>query len=490
MGSFELTLLLDPGGLAHTVELQLRSWAEKVAREVPIVVGALLFAQHEMRAINDPARLAAVDEMAATCRAARAGRLSRPDPPERARRVATYQVTLRANGGFRIGVEERLAGILSDVAGSLASGAIAAEILTTVREPFRTFYLEMLEAALEYWRDRRPSLIESTWVWTLALQRLNDLVRYGTANLGEPQVCQNCRALRPAGFPCLHCRAAPGEINAGPGGIGVAAPTSAAPMASAAPPDRAVPDSPGAVNPSVTVAPAPVPQATASPVSTSPSSSASAPPPNSRLGERTILPAQDSPPGVETASNERADWPLAGLVPRGVSLLIDLVACAILASLAAFGLTTILLAEGAFGPGDDPQQFANVVALLFFGLYFVLGWASAGTFGMMLVHLELVREADRRHAGLWRAIVRAFGYLLVLAAGLATMAIGLLIDTYVLFFIPGDTPADNAIRVIVGLIALYVVWLATGQRILGDPLRQTWADKLAKTLVVLQPRSS
>src|SRR6185437_5462727 len=179
VGSLDFTLSLDAGGTNHWTLSQVRSSTEKLAREVPIVLASLLFAERQMGMINDPSRLAAVREMDEACRAAREGRLVAPIIPPNGRTVATYRVVLLANGGFSVNVEEKLAGVLSDGAGGKTAGALSTELLTTLREPYRTFYLEMLGAAVGFWRERRPSPIESTWVWKVALRRLDQLMRGG-----------------------------------------------------------------------------------------------------------------------------------------------------------------------------------------------------------------------------------------------------------------------------------------------------------------------
>ncbi len=486
LGSLDLTLSLDPGGLGHATTVQFQAAGGKVAPEVPLVVGALLFAQHRMRMINDPARLAAVDEIDAACRALREGRLDRPSPPPNARIAATYHVELTANGGFRINVQEKIAGILSDVAGGLTAGALATEILSTVREPYRTFYREMLEAAVHYWRERRPSLIESTWVWTLALRRLDQLVRQGVEGAGEPQTCASCKALRPAGFACLHCGTEPGA-----GGTGVAEPSApagtSAPLApvpsaqvGASQLSQPVRESPGEAAESVTVAPAPA--SSPAPEASSPTAAASA---ADRIPERTILPAQEKPPSAP-APEEPEQLPPAGLLPRGLAFLVDLVISIVVATFGGFGLTTVLLALNAISPTDDPRQFASAIVVIFFALYFILGWTGGETFGMLLFHIQVVRQDTRKRCGLLHAIARGFGYLLLLALGLLVFYVGNEFDNQVLVFIPSGTPTDDAIRVIVGLISLYVLWLGSGQGIISEPMRRTWADRIGKTLVVRQ----
>lgn len=482
LGVLDLTLSLDPGGSGHATTVQLQALGGKVAREVPLVVGALLFAQHEMRMVNDPARLAAVDEIDQACRAAGEGRLERPTSIPNARIAATYHVELLANGGFRVNVQEKIAGILSDVAGGLTVGSLAAEILTTAREPYRTFYREMLEAAVSYWRERRPSLIDSTWVWTIALRRLDLLVRQGVDNLGEPQTCARCNARRPAGFACLHCGTEPGQG-------GVAVPGAAVPVASAAAPttpvapshvSQPVHESPAEAAESLTVTQAPVP----TPAPPTPSVETAAPAPE-RMPERTILPAQEKPPSAPTP-DEPEPLPLAGLLPRGLAFLVDVVIAVVVSTFGGFGLTTVLIALNGLNPADDPQQFATAVALAFFALYFVLGWTGGETFGMLIFRIQVVRQDTRKRCGLIHAIGRGFGYLILLALGVLVFYLGNEFDNRVLFFIPTGTTTDTVIRVIVGLISLYVLWIGSGQGIVGEPMRRTWADRIGKTLVVRQ----
>jgi uncharacterized RDD family membrane protein YckC len=493
LGTLDLTLLLDPAGLGHVSTVELASSAEKIAREVPIVVGTLLFAQQQLRMINDPSRLVAVEEIEESCRAGRAGRLVRPTPPANARPVATYRVELLASSGFRINVEERLAGILSDVAGGLTTGSLPAELLTTLREPYRTFYLEMLEAAIAYWRERRPSLIESTWVWTAALRRLDQLVRGGVESLGEPQSCAACGAVRPSGFACLHCGTAPGESRAttaattGSGGAVASAPANVGASNGAEAARSPNEQASGATVATQVAAPVPAPATLATEVGTATPSGTE--PPDERRTERTILPAQDRPPQIAPA-DETQEQPLAGLLPRFLALIVDLVIGGVLGLFGGFGLTAVLVALNTFGPADDPRQFFSAAVTVLFALYFILGWTGGETFGMLIFRTQVVQGESRKRCGFFRAVARAFGYTVLLAIGLVVFFIGNQIDNHILFFIPTGTPADDAIRVIVGLISLYVIWLGSGQRILSDPMRRTWADRLGKTLVVVRSKSA
>src|SRR5262249_32416732 len=153
-----------PGTSAHLTQTKLIS-SERVAPEVALVVGALLFAERQMRDISDPARAAATAEMASAITASR--QTDAPLPPTRGARraAATYRldVLMKPNNNFRIDVPPHLDATLKDAAGGLPSAAIATELLRTLTGPYRAFYREMLEAAIGYWRDRRPSAIESTW---------------------------------------------------------------------------------------------------------------------------------------------------------------------------------------------------------------------------------------------------------------------------------------------------------------------------------------
>lgn len=512
LGSFDVTLLLDAAGSNPTTTIEVRSTSDRVAREVPLVLGALLFAQQQVRKINDPARIAAVEKLAEATAAARGHRLGEPTVPTDSRVVASYQIKLLANGGFRIEVEEKLTTLLSDTSGGLTTGALPARLLTTLPEPYRTFYREMLDAAVAYWREQRPSLLESTWVWAVALRRLDQLVRQGVEGLGEPQACANCGALRPAGFACLHCQSAPGA------GAEIVAPsastTTAEQVAPSEPPaENQAPPTAAAEAVTVATAPPPVkePEPAAEPVASQsvaqtlvPPTPAPAPdpapaavtpptpPPAARPPvEHAILPAREVPPGTPEApvQNEVDRWPLAGLPRRGIALLIDLVISVVVGTLGAYGLTQIFLALGSFGPGDDPQQFAMDVSFILIALYFVLGWTGRETFGMQLCRIQVVQQADRTRCGLFPAIGRGIGYLILLALGVAVFFVGMWIDNHIFVFIPTGTPTDDAIRAIIILIALYVLWNGSGQRILGEAARQTWGDKIGKTIVVARQKS-
>jgi len=555
VGTFDLSLLLDPNGINHVVTVQPRSSSPKVAREIPLAVGALLFAQQQFRTINDPSRLAAVAKFADTTALSRAGRLDQPMAPVSARTAATYHVELLANGGFHATVEEKLTGILSDTAGGATAGAVPGQLLATLGEPYRTFYREMLDAVIEPWRERRPLPAESSWSWPIALRRLDQLMRRGVQDLGEPETCLNCRALRPAGFACLHCETAPGERPAASTTATIVAPTSpvtvqksppvepavpahqspaettgpavltpppAAPMVEPPPelaPVAAIPASPPvapvasppvaapAVAPSGGAPPAPSPVAAtpavppaaapalapsaAQPVA-SPSAVApiAAPPVTSDQppAEREILRARElpviAPPTVPEP--EQHAWPLAGILPRGLALLIDLAIGFVLSFLGAYyGLTKVSLALGWLGPADDPSHFASSALLAFAALYFVLGWTGNETYGMMICRIQVLQESNRKRCGLFHAVGRGVGYGLLLAGAVLVFYVGNSIDN-LLVFIPTGTPADDAIRAIIVLVALYVVWLGSGQRILGQPGRQTFGDRVGKTVVVVR----
>src|SRR5207248_10766320 len=121
--------------------------------------------------------------------------------------------------------------------------------------PYRVFYLEMVEAALHYWRTQRPSPIESTWNWGVALRQLGDLIARGVRQPVATATCANCRAIRPFDQDCLRCGEHPDPLAA------VTAPSSyaAAPTTS-----TVVAPSPAPAPPPQTVAmPAPAPAPTA-----------------------------------------------------------------------------------------------------------------------------------------------------------------------------------------------------------------------------------
>jgi RDD family len=479
LGSLEITLLGEPGTSTYSTSTQLRTAADKVAREVPLVVGSLLFAQRQVRSINDPARVSAVDEISRACTAAREYRLVARAPAPNSRVAATYRIDLVANGGFRINVEQRLEGLLQDTAGAITIGAQANELLATLNEPYRTFHREMLEAALVYWRDRRPSNVESTWIWPVALRRLDYLVRNGVPGAGVPQRCGTCQAYRPVGSACLHCGAEGGASTTVPA-ASPPAPATAPPTTSAPPPWEARgPVAPPAA-PTVPTPPPAAPPPVAEPVRPSESAPVQAPP----APERTIVAAQERPPTVQVEEPDvRQSWPLASLPRRAGAWVIDVVVAAILGLIGGFGLTSIALASNWLGPDESPGSFFAVVAAVVIGLYFVFGWTTSETAGMLVFRLGLLRLADRKPVGLFRAIARAIGYALALVVGLVIFFGGNFLDNYLLVSIPTGTPADTAIRIAVGLIALYLVWLLTGQRIVSGGARQTIGDQFASAVV-------
>lgn len=431
-----------------------------------MVISSLLFSQRQMRAINDPARLAAVDALDRACRAARDASLQRPVLATPGRIAADYQITLLAGQSFRIEIDSKIDGILFDTAGGLTAAGLAVELLTTLTEPYRTFYREMLETAVGYWRQRRPSLIESTWVWSVALRRLDQLTRGGAVIAGEPQACETCGLIRPSGAACLHCGAAPGSAIV-PGTATLA--ETSPPIATAA---------------EVSIAAAP-PLA----ITTTGSTKAvppAAPPPREEPAH-SISPAQEL--AVEPSETEKAQaepLPLAGLGRRLGASVLDLAIGAVLGLIGAFGLTVVLLRAEAFGPADSPGAFLTMAVLAILGLYFVLGWAKNETLGSFLFRLRILRADNHRPAGLLRAVARTIGYLgLVIVAGIVFVVLNL-IDQQ-LIFIQGV--ADLIVRIIIGIIALYILWIGWGQAIISAQGRQTWGDRLAGTLVTVKRRT-
>jgi hypothetical protein len=473
LGQLQVLLQNEPGTARYATQTQLRDSSDQVAREVSLAVGALLFAERQMRALSDPSRLAAVGELTAATGEARDGRLAL-QPLVSPRTVATYRIDLLANGGFRITVEQQTEGILQDAAGARTTGGLARELLATLREPYRTFYLEMLGAASDYWRTRRPSPVESTWSWPAALRRLDQLVRQGGADGRPPERCPSCQALRPAGAACLRCGADPSAASAP---FTVTA-TSPAPAPQAAPAtDYAAPTFQRPVEPAPSPAAAPVEPKPAP----APTAVATAEP------EHSYVPSLEMAPTAPVEEPDvRLSWPLANLPRRLAGLVVDVVVGAILGLIGGFGLTVIGLVSGWFTPDTTPSEAFTVFGLIVAGLYFLLGWSSGETLGMLLFRLRVLRVGDRKPAGLVRAFGRVIGYLVTLAITAAVVAIGFYIDDTLLPNVVG-TP-DNVIRVVIGLIALYVLWQLTGQRIVGGGSRQTLGDQFARTIVAVKTR--
>ncbi len=464
LGSFDVTLLLDPGTSAHASRTTVRT-SERVAPDVTLVIGSLLFAERQMRAISDPARIAAANEIAQATSIAR-GLANPPTTAPPARESATFHIDVYANGNFRINVEQRLDGLLRDVAGGLTASSLVAELLQTLNGPYREFYREMLEAANDYWRDRRPSSIESTWNWQIALRRMNQLVGQSTPVSRESVRCESCDAVRPAGSPCLRCGSLGSVVRPA-----LEAPVTYQPVV--APP----------IVPPVVPEPPPV-------VAQPPAASRVMPPPAVPARsepEHTILPARDLV--VEAAEVEldpRLSWPLATLPRRLGSLALDLVSGIALGMIGGGGLTGILVASGQLGPGDNPGAFLTAAALVIFGLYLWLGWIKGETLGMLVFRLKIVRAADRAPAGVFGSLRRAFGTFLLVAVAVGVFA-GLVALDNSLDFIQGL--ADAAMRVIAALLALYIVWIGSFQPIISRANRQTWGDRMARTIVVVQQKS-
>jgi hypothetical protein len=102
---------------------------------------------------------------------------------------------------------------------------------------------------------------------------------------------------------------------------------------------------------------------------------------------------------------------------------------------------------------------------------------------MFLFHLRLLRAADRATINVFRAFARGIGSLILLGIAVGLFAVLIYVDD-LLPFIQGT--ADVVFRVIAALIALYALWLGSGQQIVGDAGRQTLGDKVADTVVAIR----
>jgi hypothetical protein len=216
------------------------------------------------------------------------------------------------------------------------------------------------------------------------------------------------------------------------------------------------------------------------------------PPPPAKVEappERTLVAAQETPPGaVVEEPDERQSWPLASLPLRLGAWLVDVVVAVVLGTIGGLGLTSIAVASEWLAPSETPFEFLQTVGIIVAGLYFVLGWTTGETAGMVLFRLGLLRLPDRRPLGLLRAIARAIGYVVALAIGGVIFFVGNYVDNNLLVFIPAGTPADTAIRIVVGLISLYVLWVLTAQAILSGTNRQTLGDRFANAVVAVRKK--
>jgi hypothetical protein len=468
LGSIDVTLFLDPSSYAHTTQTKLL-FSERVAPEAALAIGALLFAQRQMRAISDPARTTATTEMADAVATSR--RVESPasstTPPGRV--AATFRIDLSTTGTFRIDVDQHLEGILLDVAAGLTASGMAVELLRTLSQTYRIFYREMLEAALGYWRNRRPSAIESTWDWGVALRRLRYLVGQGGTAGAEPVACESCQALRPAGWPCLRCGAAGG--------------TNPLPVDAPQPVEQpiypaSIPPTPPVIQ--TTAQPPVVPPVVAAPAA----STVATPAPSRPDTEHTILPAS-TPPSFqpEETKKETDSWPLASFPRRLGGLVFDLVSGVVLGLVGGAGLTAVLIASGSFASGDNPGTFLAVAAVIILALYLCLGWIKGETLGMLVFRMRILNAADRSPVGLPRSVVRGLGTALLLAVGIGVFALLWTLDNQATFI---QGAADMAIRVIAAVIGLYIIWMGSAQPILSKSTRQTWGDRIAGTVVAVR----
>lgn len=455
LGTLDITLLADPRGGAYRTTTQLRDAVPTLARETTIALGALLFVERQMRATSDPMRLAAVDRIASICRASRDGALS-GSVQATPRTIASYQVRLFAGQIFRVDVDAKMEGVLADVAGGEVVSALTTELLNSFAEPHRTFFREMLESAVNHWHERRPSLVDSTWNWPTALRRLEQLTQNGTANLLAPDTCDSCGAIRPNGQACLRCGALPASPRLSDLIANVSGGSSGPPPSSTAILESPlVPAAASTLSATAVATPSPTP---------------------------SILPAND----IADIIPQKEDLPapvFAGPGRRLAAFMLDLISGAVLGAIGGYGITSILFAAGAFGPSDSPVGVAIFTGLIVLALYLVLGWTKNETLGMALLKLRIVKAADQQPAGFGRALLRALGYL-----GLFLLAFGVFyllnqIDN-MLVFIQGT--ADTIVRIIVGLLTMYVLWMGSGQLILGGSRRQSWGDRLAGTIVTVK----
>jgi hypothetical protein len=474
---------MDPGGTRYATTTEVKAAAANVARSVPVVMGALLFAQRQMREINDPARHTAVDRIARACQDLRENRLAPAKVDDTSRVLAVYRIDIAGEGGFRIDVDSRLMGTLHDAGGQMATAALAEELLATLPGPYRVFYLEMLEAVVAFWRAQRPSPIDTSWNWTAAFRRLGDLTRSNTEAPGPSIACKNCQAVRPVSAPCLHCGAPPEPIVATDSRVASATTTLLTPPPTwpiPAPPTAQTPIStpmaplvPTAPAASPVTPPAPIPT-TAAPLQTGAVETAP--------GELSILPANTLASQSETTEiDERDTWPAAGFVRRFGSWFLDLVSGLVLGVIGAVGVVSLLVAAGAISTSDDITATAPVVVAVVLALYLGCGWYKGETLGMRVMSLRLLRFSTRRGCNVYRSFLRGLGALITLAIGLAVLFGGMWLDDQ-LIFIQGT--ADTIVRVVVLILALYAVWLGSGQQILSAPGRQSLADKVADTIVV------
>lgn len=471
LGVLDINLITSRSGPDCATQTELRSVAPGVARSIPIIIGALLFTQRQIRTNSDPTRLETVAKLQASVAAARDGSLTAPRAPGNGRAAAIYQIVVSANGAFRIELEQKLDGVLSDAAGSLTTRALADELLTTLPEPYRSFFAEMLQAAIPVWRERRPPLGESTWNWPIALRRLDTLVRGETTSDLEGVICPDCRSIRPINSPCLRCgstaqpTAPPVEVTsliAASDGPNQEPPRSAASLLGGAPVTSPL-------NP-ITIA---EPTAPAPPVE-----------PAVATFSPSIVPAQDlAPDQVIREPETYLSWPLASFGRRLGAALVDTAVAVVLGVVGAFGATMIGLASGGIAGDQAGQSFFPSAALLIAGLYFILGWSSNETAGMLLFRLRLIRQINRKPGGIFRAFFRAVGYLLTIVIGIAIFAVGLFIDSR-LPFVVGTL--ETVYQIIVGVISLYAIWSLTGQRILTGRDRQTLGDQFARSVVTLK----
>jgi len=100
LGSFDVTLRVDPGSGTSGVEIVPASVSDRVARELALVVSSLLFIERQIRSITDSSRFATIANLNAACVSARDGHVVKPATPRSARIAATYRIDLLAEGSF------------------------------------------------------------------------------------------------------------------------------------------------------------------------------------------------------------------------------------------------------------------------------------------------------------------------------------------------------------------------------------------------------
>jgi uncharacterized RDD family membrane protein YckC len=127
--------------------------------------------------------------------------------------------------------------------------------------------------------------------------------------------------------------------------------------------------------------------------------------------ESNVLQSATNLPGMHDSKEDSESYSIAGLKPRAVAFLIDLVIVGLIAYL-TIRAGFFIIGDTAIKPGELSRVFLPIYALLFFlaSTYFVfLHYYAGRTLGKMAVGIRII-SSEGREVGLWESFMRWVGY--------------------------------------------------------------------------------